>query len=53
VGLGELTVKRFNRTGRSILAVLLVALIVANALDVAADLVAVGSGMQLLHAGPT
>jgi Mn2+/Fe2+ NRAMP family transporter len=33
--------------------VLLVALIVANALNVAADLVAVGSGMQLLHAGPT
>src|SRR5471030_2472325 len=28
VGLGELAVKRFNRTGRSILAVLLVALIV-------------------------
>jgi Mn2+/Fe2+ NRAMP family transporter len=52
-GLGELAVKRFNRTGRSILAVLLVALIVANALNIAADLVAVGSGMQLLHAGPT
>jgi Mn2+/Fe2+ NRAMP family transporter len=34
VGLGELAVKRFNRTGRSILAVLLVALIVANALKV-------------------
>jgi Mn2+/Fe2+ NRAMP family transporter len=27
-------------------------LIIANALNVAADLVAVGSGMQLLHAGP-
>jgi len=53
VGLGELAVKRFNRTGRTVLAVLLVALIVANALNVAADLVAVGSGMQLLHAGPT
>jgi len=33
--------------------VLLVALIVANALNIAADLVAIGSGMQLLHAGPT
>jgi NRAMP (natural resistance-associated macrophage protein)-like metal ion transporter len=53
VGLGELAVKRFNRTGRAVLGVLLVVLIVANALNVAADLVAVGSGMQLLHAGPT
>jgi hypothetical protein len=46
-GLGELAVKRFNRTGRAILGVLLVALIVANALNIAADLVAIGSGMQL------
>ena len=53
VGLGELAVKRFQRAGRAVLAVLLVALIVANALNVAADLVAIGSGMQLLHAGPT
>ncbi|HEY5023645.1 MAG TPA: Nramp family divalent metal transporter [Acidimicrobiales bacterium] len=52
-GLGELAVKRFQRGGRAILAVLLVALIVANALNIAADLVAIGSGMQLLHAGPT
>jgi len=52
-GLGELAVKRFHRAGRAILAVLLVALIVANALNIAADLVAIGSGMQLLHAGPT
>src|SRR5471032_3297051 len=52
-GLGELAVKRFHRTGRAILAVLLVALIVANGLNIAADLVAIGSGMQLLHAGPT
>jgi NRAMP (natural resistance-associated macrophage protein)-like metal ion transporter len=53
MGLGELAVKRFNRAGRAILAVLLVALVVANALNIAADLVAIGSGMQLLHAGPT
>jgi len=33
--------------------VLLVALIVANCLNIAADLVAIGSGMQLLRAGPT
>jgi NRAMP (natural resistance-associated macrophage protein)-like metal ion transporter len=52
-GLGELAVKRFHRAGRAILAVLLVALIVANGLNIAADLVAIGSGMQLLHAGPT
>ena len=52
-GLGELAVKRFHRAGRAVLAVLLVALVVANALNIAADLVAVGSGMQLLHAGPT
>ena len=52
-GLGELAVKRFHRGGRAILGVLLVALVVANALNIAADLVAVGSGMQLLDAGPT
>ena len=52
-GLGELAVERFHRTGRAILGVLLIILIVANALNIAADLVAIGSGMQLLHAGPT
>ena len=52
-GLGELAVRRFHRAGRAILAVLLVALIVANGLNIAADLVAIGSGMQLLNAGPT
>jgi NRAMP (natural resistance-associated macrophage protein)-like metal ion transporter len=51
-GLGELAVKRFSRTGRSVLGVLLVALIIANALNIAADLVAIGSGMHLLNAGP-
>jgi len=51
-GLGELAVKRFGRTGRSIVIVLVVVLVVANTLNVAADLVAVGSGMNLLHAGP-
>ena len=52
-GLGELAVRHFHRAGRVILAVLLGALIVANGLNIAADLVAIGSGMQLLHAGPT
>jgi len=51
-GLGELAVRHFRRAGRAVLAVLLVALIVANGLNIAADLVAIGSGMQLLHAGP-
>lgn len=53
VSLGELALKRFNRIGKYILGVLLAALIVANGLNIAADLVAIGSGMQLLHAGPT
>ncbi|HUY24999.1 MAG TPA: divalent metal cation transporter, partial [Candidatus Saccharimonadales bacterium] len=51
--LGELAVKRFARVGRAVIGALLIALIVANALNIAADLVAIGSGMQLLHAGPT
>ena len=51
-GLGELAIKRFHGAGRAIVAVLLVALVVANALNIAADLVAIGEGMQLLHAGP-
>lgn len=53
VGLGELASKRFQVMGRSIVAVLLGVLIVANTLNVAADLVAIGAGMNLLHAGPT
>ncbi len=52
-GLGELAVKRFSRLGRMAVAVLVAALIVANALNISADLVAVGTGMNLLHAGPT
>lgn len=52
-GLGELAVKRFHRTGRVIVGVLLIVLIVANGLNISADLVAIGSGMSLLHAGPT
>jgi len=51
-GLGELTVRRFEKRGRAVVTVLLAALIVANALNIAADLLAVGSGMHLLHAGP-
>ena len=52
-GLGELATEKFRARARPILVVLLVALIVANALNISADLVAVGSAMNLLHAGPT
>jgi Mn2+/Fe2+ NRAMP family transporter len=52
-GLGELAVKRFEWFGRAMTAVLVTALIVANTFNIAADLVAVGSGMNLMHAGPT
>ena len=53
VGLGELATRRFERFGRSVVGFLLFALLVANAMNIAADLVAVGSGMTLLHLGPT
>ncbi|MEA3019346.1 MAG: hypothetical protein QOI47_870 [Actinomycetota bacterium] len=52
-GLGELVVRKFDKRGRLFIGALVVALIAANALNIAADLVAVGSGMTLLHAGPT
>jgi NRAMP (natural resistance-associated macrophage protein)-like metal ion transporter len=51
-GLGELATTKFARRAKPLLVVLISALIVANALNIAADLVAVGSGMNLLHAGP-
>ena len=53
VGLGELAVKRFQRVGRGIVGVLLVSLLIANAMNIAADLVAIGNGMNLLSLGPT
>jgi NRAMP (natural resistance-associated macrophage protein)-like metal ion transporter len=52
-GLGELATQRLGGKARSVVIALVGVLIVANALNIAADLVAVGSGMQLLHAGPT
>jgi NRAMP (natural resistance-associated macrophage protein)-like metal ion transporter len=52
-GLGELARERFAGKARVIVMVLVGLLIVANCLNIAADLVAVGSGMQLLHAGPS
>ncbi len=53
VGLGELATTKFARRGRLVVGILMSALIIANALNIAADLVAVGEGMHLLHAGPT
>ncbi len=51
--LGELAATRFTGRRRLVLVVLIAALIVANGLNITADLLAVGSGMTLLHAGPT
>ena len=52
-GLGELATERLGGKARGVVIGLVGLLIVANALNIAADLVAVGSGMTLLHAGPT
>jgi NRAMP (natural resistance-associated macrophage protein)-like metal ion transporter len=52
-GLGELVVQRFDSRARRVVGGLVIALIIANGLNIAADLVAVGSGLNLLHAGPT
>jgi Mn2+/Fe2+ NRAMP family transporter len=52
-GIGELATRCLGSKGRAAVAVLLVVLIIANALNIAADLVAIGSGMHLLHVGPT
>jgi NRAMP (natural resistance-associated macrophage protein)-like metal ion transporter len=50
--LGALAVDRFEHVGRRMVAGMLVALFVADAVNVAADLAAVGQGMHLLHLGP-
>src|ERR1700691_2568559 len=51
--LGELITVHFGRVWRAVIGVLIAVLVVANALNIAADLVAVGQGMHLLHAGPS
>ena len=51
--LGELIARRFSRRWRIAIGGLIGALCIANALNIAADLVAVGEGMHLLNAGPT
>ncbi len=50
--IGGLVRARFQRAGQRIVGLLLLVLIVANTLNIAADLVAIGSGMNLLKAGP-
>ncbi len=50
--LGMLIRRRFSRRFRIAIGVLLAALIAANCLNLAADLNAIGQGMNLLHAGP-
>lgn len=50
--LGELARAHFSRWARACIGTLIVALVVANMLNIAADLVAIGCGMHLLHAGP-
>lgn len=52
--LGELVKVRWrSRPAHLLVGSLLVGLLGANVLNIVADLVAVGSGMSLLHAGPT
>jgi len=52
-GLGELVTRKFSATWRLVIGALLATLIGANALNIAADLVAIGEGAHLLHLGPT
>jgi NRAMP (natural resistance-associated macrophage protein)-like metal ion transporter len=49
---GKLIRRRFSRGLRWVIGSLLAALIVANVVNLAADLMAIGQGMQLLHLGP-
>jgi NRAMP (natural resistance-associated macrophage protein)-like metal ion transporter len=51
--LGELITVHFGRVWQAVIGVLIAVLVVANALNIAADLVAVGQGMHLLRAGPS
>ena len=51
-GLGDLFRARFAGKAKVVVSALTVLLLVANVLNIAADLLAVGAGMHLLHAGP-
>ncbi|MDQ1526446.1 MAG: hypothetical protein QOG18_1059 [Microbacteriaceae bacterium] len=50
--LGRLIRQKFTHRWRIVIGILLAALVVANVLNCGADLMAIGQGMQLLHAGP-
>jgi Mn2+/Fe2+ NRAMP family transporter len=50
--LGKLIRQKFTRQWRIVIGILLALLIGANILNGGADLMAIGQGMQLLHAGP-
>jgi NRAMP (natural resistance-associated macrophage protein)-like metal ion transporter len=50
--MGALVREKFGHRIRIVVGVLLVALVAANTLNLAADLMAIGQGMALLHAGP-
>lgn len=50
--LGQLIRRKFSRKPRILIGVLTVALLVANTLNIAADLMAVGQGFEMLGAGP-
>jgi NRAMP (natural resistance-associated macrophage protein)-like metal ion transporter len=50
--LGKLARRKFSHKPRVVIAILIVALLAANILNAAADLMAIGQGMELLGAGP-
>lgn len=50
--LGELVRIKFSHAARIVVLVLLVALLISNGVNIAADLVAVGQGCALVHLGP-
>jgi NRAMP (natural resistance-associated macrophage protein)-like metal ion transporter len=50
--LGKLVRQKFTHRWQILIGILLALLIVANVLNGGADLMAIGQGMQLLHAGP-
>ncbi|GAB3610657.1 divalent metal cation transporter [Humibacter ginsengiterrae] len=49
---GKLIRRKFDKGWRVAVIVLVVALIVANCLNLSADLMAIGQGMEMIHAGP-
>jgi NRAMP (natural resistance-associated macrophage protein)-like metal ion transporter len=49
---GRLIRRKFDKGGRIAVGVLIVALLLANCLNLSADLMAIGQGMELVHAGP-